>query len=290
MAKLRRAAIVRIYEAAQDLCIIKGDGTLLRVSGESAELARALLDHLCEPRTLDEVYRHVSELSGRDATGSAAVGQALDALRAAGAVTDAPSEVVGPREGPRVVVALSGGIAAAFAPALAELLLERRCQLRFAATESALRFVSTLALSALSHQRVVSSIWPEDAQEPVPHLALASWAELVIVYPATATTLARIAAGDCSTVVSALAISARVPVLLVPAMNESMLRAPSVQRNLALLREDGFVITHCSLGYEVAQVPAARRPALGGAPSVQAVVDVAGALLREKMPVPANGR
>jgi 3-polyprenyl-4-hydroxybenzoate decarboxylase len=279
MAKLRRAAIVRIFESAHELCIVQGDGRVVRISGESAELARALLDHLCEPRTREEVYEHISALSGSDATKSPAVGQALDALCAAGVVTDSPLEVVEARQGPRVVIALSGGVAAAFAPALAELLLARGCELRFAATESALRFVTPLALSALSHQRVVTSLWPESDQEPVPHLALASWAELVIVYPATATTLARIAGGDCSSVVSALAISARVPVLLVPAMNENMLRAPSVQRNLALLRDDGFVITHCSLGYEVAQAPAARRPVLGGAPPFQAVVDVAGALL-----------
>lgn len=282
MAELRRAAVVRIYETARELCILKTDGTLARLSGDSAELARALLDHLCEPRTLDEVYRHVSRLTGEDATGSAVVAQAIEALRAAGAITEHdPRAHDGLAEGPRVVVGLSGGIAAAHAPALAELLLARGYRVRFAATESALRFVSRLALSALTHRPVVASVFPEDEAEPAPHIALARWADVVVVYPATATTLARIAGGDCSTAVSALAITARVPVLLVPAMNEAMLRAPSVRRNLALLREDGFVITHCSLGYEVAQPPSERRPTLGGAPPLQAVADVLDAVVHD---------
>ena len=285
MATFRRSAIVRIYERGADLDILGKDGTRLRVSGESAALARVVLDYLCEPRTVEELHAHISELSGEDARASAAVTQAFDALRAAGVVTDHwDTAVPTTPDGPRVVVALSGGIAAAHAPALAELLLERGFRLRFAATESALRFVSPLALSALSHQRVVTSLWPEDETEPVPHLALARWADVVVVYPATATTLARIAAGDCSTVVSAVAIAARAPVMLVPAMNESMLRAPSVQRNLDRLREDGFILTHPSLGYEVANPPHERRPRLGGAPPIGVVVQVLEAVLGETGP------
>lgn len=105
------------------------------------------------------------------------------------------------------------------------------------------------------------------------------WAHAIVVYPATATTLSRLARGDCSTVVSALAISARAPVILVPAMNEAMLLAKSVQRNLAQLRDDGFVIMHPSRGYEVAEDPATRAPAFGAAPPLQAVVDVVDAVV-----------
>ncbi len=102
-----------------------------------------------------------------------------------------------------------------------------------------------------------------------------------VVYPATATTLSRIGTGDCSTVVSALAISARKPVLLVPAMNEDMLRSVSAQRNLAQLREDGFFIAHPSLGYEVATAPGDRQSTFGGAPPVAAVADMVEAIVVE---------
>ena len=105
---------------------------------------------------------------------------------------------------------------------------------------------------------------------------------MVVVYPATATTLSRIARGDCSTAVSALAISTQAPVILVPAMNEAMLRAPAVQRNLTQLKQDGFWITHPSIGYEVAETPALRKPAFGAAPPVQAVVDVVEAVFQER--------
>ncbi|MGH7297745.1 MAG: flavoprotein, partial [Polyangiaceae bacterium] len=161
-------------------------------------------------------------------------------------------------------------------------LLGRGLRVRVAATPSALRFVSALALEALTHEAVVRSRWPVQVGAPVPHLELARWADVVVVYPATATTLSRIARGDCSSVVSALAISARAPVLLAPAMNEAMLDAPSVRRNLAQLRDDGFIVMHPSLGYEVAAAPTDRRLRYGAAPTVQNVVRVVEATLRDE--------
>jgi phosphopantothenoylcysteine synthetase/decarboxylase len=155
-------------------------------------------------------------------------------------------------------------------------------RVRIAATPSALRFVSALALEALTHEPVVRSRWPSDVRTVVPHLELARWADVVVVYPATATTLSRIARGDCSSLVSALAISARVPVIVTPAMNEAMLDAPSVRRNLAQLRQDGFIVMHPSLGYEVAVAPQERTRAYGAAPTVQSVARVTEAVLRER--------
>src|ERR1019366_9469412 len=182
----------------------------------------------------------------------------------------------------RVVLALTGGVAAAHAPALTEMLLGRGVRVRIAATPSALRFVSALALEALTHEPVVRSRWPSDVRAMVPHLELARWADVVLVYPATATTLSRIARGDCSSLVSAVAISTRAPVVLVPAMNEAMFDAPSVRRNLAQLREDGFLVMHPSLGYEVAVAPLERTLRYGAAPTVQSVALVTEAVLSER--------
>lgn len=219
-------------------------------------------------------------------------GEVLSMLKEGRAVVDgtadATARAAAPADGARVVLALSGGVVAAHAPALTEMLLARGLHVRTAATPSALRFVSALALEALTHEPVVRSRWPrrDHPRERgwrgmVPHLELAQWAQLVVVYPATATTLSRIARGDCSSVVSALAISTRAPVLLAPAMNEAMWDAPAVRRNLATLAADGFIVMHPSLGYEVAASPSERRLAYGAAPTVQSVALVAEAVLRE---------
>jgi SAM-dependent methyltransferase len=116
----------------------------------------------------------------------------------------------------------------------------------------------------------------------VPHLDLAAWAEIVVIHPASAAALGRIAQGICSDVISALAISARCPVLIVPSMNDSMYTAPSVQRSLSQLREDGFFVVHPASGLEVAEAPPARAPALGAAPPAAAVVDLIGWILAER--------
>ncbi len=280
-ARLQRAAFVRIYESDAELNVITPKGRVQQFRGASAELTRAVLDFLCQPQTHETLVAHISELSGQDA--ATVVAETVTALRAAGVVEAAPDpRAARPAQahaGAQVVVALCGGIAAAHAPLLTELLLARGLLVRVAATENALAFVSPMALSALTHQPVVSSMRSEDASEPAVHIALADWADAVVVYPATATTLARIAGGDCSTLVSALAISTRAPVLLVPAMNENMFRSPSAQRNLGQLRQDGFLIAHPSLGYEIATAPEDRRPSFGGAPPVGAVADMVEAIL-----------
>jgi hypothetical protein len=276
LKSLVRARYVRIYERDDTLTILT-DRDAQRLTGPSAALARAVLDYLRVPRTRDAIVAHVAELSG-DAAPDRVVDEMVSLLTKLRVVCD--DEAAPPRtEGPRVVLALGGGIVAAHAPALTELLLGRGYRMRVAATPSAMRFVRALPLEALTHEPVVRGMWPRDRREVVPHIALARWADITIVYPATATTISRIARGDCSTVVSALAISTRTPVILVPAMNEAMFTAPSVQRNLTQLRDDGFVIMHPSLGYEVAEDPHSRTPAFGAAPTLQAVVDVTASVL-----------
>jgi hypothetical protein len=285
-----RAPFVRAYEGRQQLRLLGDDGRWFSFDGDSAGLVATMLDELREPRGENELLQRVAELGGAKEP-TAAVREALLVLKTAGAVRTAPPRSTRrkEREPRRVVVALAGGVAAAHAPALAEHLHARECQVRFAATPSALRFVSRLALEAITHERVVGSMWPE-AGDPtsaaVPHLALARWAELVVVYPATATTVSRIARGDCSSIVSALAISARVPVMIVPAMNAAMLEAPAVQRNLGQLKEDGFFVVHPAVGYEVADAPnaRARSRSQGGftAPlPVDRLADLVSAALRE---------
>jgi hypothetical protein len=284
LIRWERAPFVRIYERCAELTLLGADGAALHLEGQSAILMRVLLETLRTPRTEDELLAHVAELAGTT-EGTAVVSEALHLLKKAGAVVGSPvkalPEVARPRgRATHLALALTGGIVAAYAPALVELLTVRGFRVRVAATRNALRFVSALALEALTHERVTTTLWPDDARVAVPHLELARWADVTLVYPATATTLSRIARGDCSTIVSALATSARPPVVLVPAMNEAMLRAPAVQRNLEQLRTDGFWVTYPCLGFEVAEEPEQRAPTLGAAPPVAFVVDMVEAICR----------
>jgi SAM-dependent methyltransferase len=280
-----RARAIRAYDHADTLTLLGADGVVRRFSAESAELARAVLGVTASPRTPAELAARLSQLAGAEVRLEGAVAELLTVLEAAGAVERAaPAPKPARAARIRVALGLTGGVAAAFAPALVEQLFARGFDVQVAATRRALRFVGALALEALTHRPLVRSLWPRDGRAPVPHLDLARWAEVFVVYPASATSLARLAQGSCATVVSAAAISTRAPVLLVPAMNVAMFTAPSVQRNLAQLREDGFFIAHPSLGYEVADAPAERGSMLGAAPPIGVVADLVEAIAAHHLP------
>lgn len=275
--------MIRAYDHLDETTLLGRDGVARRFSGDSAALVREVLGFVASPRTPAELLAHLRELSGTEVSAGGAIEEAVALLADAGAIEREPRRAPAPRRAARtrVVLALAGGVAAAFAPTLCDALLARGFEVRVAATKSALRFVSALALEAITHHPVVESLWPRPGGPRVPHLDLAGWAEILVVYPATATTISRIAQGVCSTVVSAAAISTRAPVLVVPSMNEAMYTAPSVDRNLAQLREDGFFVAHPSCGVEVAEPPDARVPMLGAAPPIDAVVDLVESIARE---------
>ena len=109
--------------------------------------------------------------------------------------------------GPRVVLGLTGAVASMHAPAQIQRLQQHGCEVRVAATEEALKFVHAEAIAALTHRPVVRGLWPSDGQHVVPHIELAQWADAVIVSPASATTIARIATGDHSSIVAAVALA-----------------------------------------------------------------------------------
>ena len=273
---IARAQVIRAYDHDGATTILGADGVARRFTGDSAALVRAILGFVTSPRSPAELLAHLGELAETEVRPGGAVEDALALLEDAGAVQrGAPPSPLPPRGArTRLVLGLTGGVGAAASPSLCELLLARGFDVRVAATPSALRFVRALALEALTHRPAVTSRWPRDPSEPVPHLDLAGWAEIMVVCPATATSMARIAAGSCATVVSAAAISTRAPVLIVPSMNVAMYTAPAVQRNLDQLRDDGFFVAYPSCGIEVAEAPERRAPMFGAAPPIGAVVDL----------------
>lgn len=281
----RRAAVVRIYDVADRTVVLAPEGEGHALAGDSAELARAVLAFLDHPRTGAEVLGHIEALAGGPIERPAVIEELLRLLLRARAVevVDPNASRPAPRgPGPRVVLGVTGAVATMHAPALVQRLQARGFEVRVAATESALRFVRAEALEALTHRPVVHAIWPIDQVHVVPHIELAEWADAVVVCPASATTIARLGTGDHSSVVAAIALATRAPVVVAPSMNPAMYASPAVQRNLARLIEDGIHVVHPGRGLEVADRPDQRAPMLGGAPPPEVVTQILAAILHAR--------
>jgi len=248
----------RVVIASSSLLIASPDGRIVELSGDTGQLARAIMGFLEEPGSRREVIDHVASLA-EEAFDERVVHELLDVLVDAGAVERATSVVTPPaHDGRHIVLGVCGAIQATEAPRMVIELQRLGFDVRVALSDAARRFVSDAALRALTHHPVPENLWPTDPTEPVPHIEMAGWADLVLVYPASATTLSRIATGDCSDLVSSIAITTRAPVVLVPSMNGEMLAAPSVARNIDVLIADGFLVISPASGIEVARRPGDR--------------------------------
>ncbi len=142
-------------------------------------------------------------------------------------------------EGRRVLLGVSGGIAAYKAPLVLRLLQEEGAEVRVVRTASAARFVTDPTLSVLSGHPVHGDLFAADEEFPVLHVGLAGWAELLLVAPATANLLGKMAAGIADDLLTTICLATPAPVLLAPAMEEEMLEHPRVQANAASLRAAG---------------------------------------------------
>jgi hypothetical protein len=274
-----RANVVRIVDHGDDTTVI--GNTVRRFSGDSAALVRAVLEICMRPVTREQLLAELAERSGGEVPAQP-VDQVLEMLVADHVLVE-PREVAPPALLRRVVLGVTGAVAAVDAPVLVRGLHATGCDVRIAMSRNARRFVAPAALEAIAHHPVLAGLF--DARARVPHIELAEWAEVVVVYPATATTLARIATGDCSDLVAAVACATRAPVIVVPSMNDAMYLAPAVQRNLDTLRADGRWVIHPALGAEVAHAPDRRVPMIGAAPPPAAVLDVIRHVLGQLAPV-----
>ncbi len=140
----------------------------------------------------------------------------------------------------RVVLGVTGGIAAYKACVLLRLLVESGHSVRVVPTESALRFVGEATWAALSGQPVHTRVW-DDVHE-VPHVRLGKDADLVVVAPATADVLAKAAHGLADDLLTSTLLTARCPVVFAPAMHTEMWEHPATQENVATLRRRGALV------------------------------------------------
>lgn len=147
-----------------------------------------------------------------------------------------------PLEGYEVLLCVSGGIACYKAADLTSKLVQAGAGVTVAMTESATRFVGPLTFQSLTGRAVCTSMWQAEERYDPQHIQLTDRADLMVVAPATANIIGKIASGIADELVSALAMTATsaCPVLLAPAMNTRMWESPIVQANLKKLVDLGF--------------------------------------------------
>ena len=140
----------------------------------------------------------------------------------------------------RILLGVTGGIAAYKSAYLARRLVESGAEVSVVMTAAAERFVGRQTFAAITGREVASELF--DAASVSPHTDLAAWAELIVVAPATTNLLGRLANGLADDLLTNTLLAARCPVLLAPAMHTEMWEHPATQRNVAQLRADGHAM------------------------------------------------
>ncbi len=159
-----------------------------------------------------------------------------------------PTPVPAELRGVRLALLVSGGIAAYKVVDLASALTQAGCHVRVAMTASAMRFVGPPSFQGVTGNPVVTGLWGTDGA-PEPHVALGDWAQLILLAPATANVVGRVASGRSDDIVTATVLAARCPVVVAPAMNDAMWSKPAVQENVARLRHRGVTVVEPDTGH-----------------------------------------
>ena len=152
-------------------------------------------------------------------------------------------------KGKKIVLGVTGGIAVYKAVDLVSKLRKEGADVRVVMTESAAKFVTPLTFKEISGNTVAVSMWAEDQEFHVEHIALADWADLMIIAPATANILAKAANGIADDLLSTVILASKTPIVLCPAMNCQMYINPITQDNLKKLSDYGFIIMQPATGY-----------------------------------------
>ena len=142
----------------------------------------------------------------------------------------------------KVLLGISGGIAAYKIPELVRLLVAEHHEVATIMTRAAHKFVTEHTLSALTSQRVRTDLWDLEAERAMGHIELAKWPDIFVIAPTSANTLAKLAQGRCDDLLSTAYLATTRPVVVVPAMNQAMWQHPATQRNIEQLEHDGVHI------------------------------------------------
>jgi phosphopantothenoylcysteine decarboxylase/phosphopantothenate--cysteine ligase len=143
--------------------------------------------------------------------------------------------------GKKILLGVSGGIAAYKTPILVRLLIKKGAEVKVIITHSAKEFVSPLTLSTLSNNPVYDKLISEDDQNPIwnNHVKMASWADIMVIAPATSNIISLLANAQCDNIVVAAYLSSKCPVFIAPSMDLDMYAHPSNQKNINVLKSFG---------------------------------------------------
>jgi phosphopantothenoylcysteine decarboxylase / phosphopantothenate---cysteine ligase len=148
--------------------------------------------------------------------------------------------------GKKILLGVCGGIAAYKMCTVVRLLKKAGAEVRVVMTPAATHFVAPLTFSTLTQEEVLVSLWPDSAHAStaagVRHIDLGLWADVMVIAPATANTIAKLAHGFSDTALTSIALALRAPMIVAPAMDVDMYEHPAVSQNLAVLRQRGVFI------------------------------------------------
>lgn len=161
----------------------------------------------------------------------------------------------------KIVLAITGGIAAYKSALLARLLVKEGFEIRVIMTQGAQQFITPLTLQALTGNEVHTELLDTHAELGMGHIELAKWADLVLIAPASANTLARLAMGMADDLLATVCLATTAPVMVAPAMNQQMWAHPAVQLNVQTLSDMGYEMIEPDSGVQACgDVGAGRLP------------------------------
>jgi len=150
--------------------------------------------------------------------------------------------------GKRILLGITGGIAAYKAAELTRLLVKAGADVRVAMTEAGTRFITPMTLQALSGQEVWTNLWDARVPDHMGHIELSRDRDLIVVAPASADFMAKVVQGIADDLLAALCLARRCPLMLAPAMNVEMWENAATQRNIDALRADGVMLAGPAAG------------------------------------------
>src|ERR1700692_2757662 len=186
----------------------------------------------------------------------------------------------------RITLIIGGGIAAYKALDLIRRLKERHIRVRCVLTKAAQQFVTPLAASALSNERCYTDLFDPESEFDAGHIRLARDCDLIVVAPATADLMAKIAQGHADDLASAILLAANRPILLAPAMNPLMWNNPATRRNVMQLRRDGVT----TVGPNAGEMAEAGEAGVGRMAEPTEIAAAAEHILRPPQPRPLAGK
>ncbi|MDR9432565.1 MAG: bifunctional phosphopantothenoylcysteine decarboxylase/phosphopantothenate--cysteine ligase CoaBC [Spiribacter sp.] len=150
--------------------------------------------------------------------------------------------------GERIILGVTGGIAAYKAPDLVRRLRERGADVRVVLSHGAQAFITPLTFQAVSHQSVHTDLLDPQAEAGMGHIELARWATRILIAPASADVMARLAAGLADDLLTTLCLATQAPIVICPAMNHIMWQAPATLANTESLRQRGVTLLGPGIG------------------------------------------